>query len=384
MLDYAILVISGSDSIQSHTKTLWRLLDIYRIPVFIFVNKMDQRRNDKDTLMTELKRRLSDRCVDFTHIGSNDFYEQLAMCGEVLMDAFIETGSIDNNIIRGAIKKREVFPCYFGSALKLDGVEEFMNGIVEYSEMPVYPKRFSARVFKIGRDEKGNRLTYMKITGGKLNVRDVVKSGEWEEKVTQIRIYSGQKFEAVNEAEAGTVCAVTGLTHTRAGEGLGEEKDFFVPVLEPVLSYRIVLPEGCDPRMMLPKLRELEEEEPALRIVWNEQLKEIQVQIMGEVQLEILQSMIKDRYGVDVSFDSGRVVYKETIANTVEGVGHFEPLRHYAEVHLLLEPAERGSGLEFAVDCSDDVLSRNWKNLIMTHLREKVIKEFLQARRLPI
>lgn len=377
VLDYAILVISGSDSIQSHTKTLWRLLDIYRIPVFIFVNKMDQRRNDKDTLMTELKRRLSDRCVDFTHIGSNDFYEQLAMCGEVLMDAFIETGSIDNNIIRGAIKKREVFPCYFGSALKLDGVEEFMNGIVEYSEMPVYPKRFSARVFKIGRDEKGNRLTYMKITGGKLNVRDVVKSGEWEEKVTQIRIYSGQKFEAVNEAEAGTVCAVTGLTHTRAGEGLGEEKDFFVPVLEPVLSYRIVLPEGCDPRMMLPKLRELEEEEPALRIVWNEQLKEIQVQIMGEVQLEILQSMIKDRYGVDVSFDSGRVVYKETIANTVEGVGHFEPLRHYAEVHLLLEPAERGSGLEFAVDCSDDVLSRNWKNLIMTHLREKVHKGVL-------
>lgn len=372
VLDYAILVISGSDGIQGHTKTLWRLLDIYRIPVFIFVNKMDQNRTDKDVLMAELKSQLSDRCVEFVHDGTVDFYEQLAMCDEVLMEDFLETGHVDSTLIKDAIKMRNVFPCYFGSALKLDGVEEFMNGIVKYSEIPVYPKKFAARVYKIGRDDKGNRLTYMKITGGKLQVRDVISGSNWEEKVTQIRVYSGQKYEAVSEAKAGTVCAVTGLAHTRPGDGLGEEKAFNVPVLEPVLSYRIVLPEGCDPRMILPKLREMEEEEPELSIVWNEQLKEIHVRIMGQVQLEILQSLIKSRFGIDVTFDSGHVVYKETIANTVEGVGHFEPLRHYAEVHLLLEPAERGSGLQFAVDCSDDVLARNWKNLILTHLKEKV------------
>lgn len=377
VLDYAILVISGSEGVQGHTRTLWRLLDIYRIPVFIFVNKMDQNRKDKETLMSELKKQLSDRCVEFLHDATENFYEQLAMCDETLMEYFLETGHIDTRLVKNAIKRRRVFPCYFGSALKLDGVEEFMNGIGKYAEVPLYQKKFGARVYKIGRDDKGNRLTYMKITGGKLRVRDVIGNGDWEEKVTQIRIYSGQKYEAVNEARAGTVCAVTGLTRTRAGDGLGEEKALFVPVLEPVLSYRIILPEGCDPRVMLPKLRELEEEEPELRIVWNEQLKEIQVQIMGEVQLEILQSLIKSRFGIDVAFDSGRVVYKETIANTVEGVGHFEPLRHYAEVHLLLEPAERGSGLEFAVDCSDDVLGRNWKNLILTHLKEKVHKGVL-------
>jgi len=377
VLDYAILVISGSDGVQGHTKTLWRLLNIYRIPVFIFVNKMDQNRKDRHTLMAEMRSQLSDRCVDFGEDESESFYEQLALCDESLMDGYLDSGQIDIELIRNAVKMRKVFPCYFGSALKLDGVEEFMNGIAKYSEIPSYTKKFGARVYKIGRDEKGNRLTFMKITGGKLKVRDIISIGGDEEKVTQIRIYSGQKFETVDEAKAGTVCAVTGLTRTRAGDGLGEETALFVPVLEPVLSYRIVLPEGCDPRVMLPKLRELEEEEPELHIVWNEQLKEIQVQIMGEVQLEILQSMIKSRFGVDVTFDSGRVVYKETIANTVEGVGHFEPLRHYAEVHLLLEPAERGSGLEFAVDCSDDVLGRNWKNLILTHLKEKVHKGVL-------
>lgn len=372
VLDYAILVISGSDGVQGHTNTLWRLLDIYQIPVFLFINKMDQNRNDKTRLMDELKKKLSDRCIEFSQNDAEAFYEQLAMCDEVLMDCFLEKGNIEASQVKSAIKMRKVFPCYFGSALKLDGVEEFMNGIVEYAEIPSYPEKFGARVYKIGRDDKGNRLTYMKITGGRLQVRDVVSNGVWEEKVTQIRIYSGQKFEAVNEAGAGTICAVTGLSRTRPGEGLGEDTAFYTPVLEPVLSYRIILPEGCDPRMMLPKFRELEEEEPELRIVWNEQHKEIQVQLMGEVQLEILQSMVKSRFGIDVAFDSGRVVYRETIANTVEGVGHFEPLRHYAEVHLLLEPGERGSGLKYAVDCSDDVLGRNWKNLILTHLKEKV------------
>jgi len=371
VLDYAILVISGSDGIQGHTKTLWRLLDIYRIPVFLFVNKMDLNRMDKGRLISELKKQLSDRCIEFGQTDTEFFYDQLAMCDEGLMEAFLETGHIETSKIKKAIKKRKVFPCFFGSALKLDGVEAFMRGIVKYAEIPSYSKKFGARVFKIGRDEKGNRLTYMKITGGKLKVRDVISNG-WEEKITQIRIYSGQKYEAVNEVKAGTVCAVTGLSMTKPGEGLGEEKAVYAPVLEPVLSYRIILPEDCDPRMILPKLREIEEEEPELRILWNEHLKEIQVQIMGEVQLEILQSLIKNRFGIDVSFDSGRVVYKETIANTVEGVGHFEPLRHYAEVHLLMEPAERGSGLTFAVDCSDDVLARNWKNLVLSHLKEKV------------
>lgn len=377
VLDYAILVVNGSEGIQGHTKTLWRLLDIYRLPVFIFVNKMDQNRNDKTTLMKELKKQFSDGCIDFAETDTEEFNDQVAMCDEELMDEFLKTGHIDTSLIRKAIKDRRIFPCFFGSALKLDGVEPFMHGIVKYAEIPAYSDNFGARVYKISRDEQGNRLTYMKITGGKLKVRDILTNGVWEEKVTQIRIYSGQKFEPVSEADAGTICAVTGLTQTRPGEGLGEERASYTPVLEPVLTYRVILPEGCDPRMMLPKLREIEEEEPELRIVWNEQLKEIQVQIMGEVQLEILQSIIKDRFDIDVSFDSGRVVYKETIANTVEGVGHFEPLRHYAEVHLLLEPLERGSGLQYDVDCSDDVLARNWKNLILTHLKEKVHKGVL-------
>lgn len=372
VLDYAILVISGADGVQGHTKTLWRLLALYRIPVFLFINKMDQHRNDKEKLMIELKKQLGDGCIEFGQDGTEDFNDQLAMCDEGLMDAFLEEGHIKISQIKKAIKKRKVFPCFFGSALKLDGVENFMQGIVNYTEIPSYSDNFGAKVYKISRDEQGNRLTYMKITGGNLKVRDNISNGVWEEKVTQIRIYSGQKFEAVNEAESGTICAVTGLSQTKPGEGLGIEKALHTPVLEPVLSYQILLPEGCDPRMMLPKLREIEEEEPELHIIWNEQLKEIQVQIMGEVQIEILQSMIQSRFGIDVSFDSGRIVYKETIANTVEGVGHFEPLRHYAEVHLLLEPAKRGSGLQFAVNCSDDVLAKNWKNLILTHLKEKI------------
>ena len=377
VLDYAILVISGADGVQGHTGTLWRLLDIYKIPVFIFVNKMDQAGTDKDRLMNELKKQLDDGCIDFGQVGSDAFYDQLAMCDEAMMEEYLETGCVETGRIKKAVRDRKVFPCYFGSALKLDGVEQFMQGIVKYAIIPQYPDEFGAKVFKISRDEQGNRLTHMKLTGGRLKVKDVLTNGIWEEKVNQIRIYSGQKYQAVNEVEAGSVFAVTGLSQTRPGEGLGIEKASSTPILEPVLSYQIILPEGCDPRVMLPKLRQIEEEEPELHIVWDEQLQEIQARVMGEVQIEILQSLIQERFGVAVAFDAGRIVYKETIANVVEGVGHFEPLRHYAEVHLLLEPGEPGSGLQFGTQCSEDILSKSWQRLILTHLEEKVHKGVL-------
>lgn len=377
VLDYAILVISGADGVQGHTETLWRLLDVYKIPVFLFVNKMDQIGADKGKLLAELRKFLDDGCIEFRNNDTEDFYDQLAMCDETVMEAYLETGHIDSSQIAKLIKERKVFPCFFGSALKLEGVESFLTSIVKYALTPIYPEEFGAKIFKIARDEQGNRLTYMKVTGGKLKVRDALTNGEWEEKVNQIRIYSGDKYEVVDEVEAGTVCAVTGLSQTRPGEGLGIERASRGPLLEPVLTYQIVLPEDCDPRAMLPKLREIEEEEPELRIVWNEELQEIHVQIMGEVQLEILQSIIKERFDIDVTFDAGSVLYKETIANTVEGVGHFEPLRHYAEVHLLLEPGERGSGLQFALNCSEEVLEKSWQNLILTHLQEKEHKGVL-------
>lgn len=368
VLDYAILVISGADGVQGHTKTLWRLLDIYNIPVFIFVNKMDQNGTDKDKLIIEIKKQLHEGCIDFEQANSDDFYDQLAMCDENLMEAYLEAGRLETEFIRIAVRGRKVFPCFFGSALKLLGVEQFMQGVERYTMPPRYSGEFGAKIFKITRDEQGNRLTHMKLTGGRLKVKDVLTNGNWEEKVNQIRIYSGQKFEPVNELEAGSICAVTGLSQTRPGEGLGIEQASNAPELEPVLFYQIILPEGCDPRVMLPKLRQIEEEEPELHIVWDEQLKEIQVQIMGEVQLEILQSVIQSRFGVLVSFDAGRVLYKETIVDTVEGVGHFEPLRHYAEVHLLLEPGLPGSGLQFGVDCSEELLGKSWQRLILTHL----------------
>lgn len=371
VLDYAILVISGADGVQGHTLTLWRLLDMYEIPVFLFVNKMDQRGTDKEKLLEELKTSLSDSCIEFEDSKTDTFYEQLAMCDEKILDKYLEKGHINNSQIAKLIKERKVFPCFFGSALRLEGVDTFLDNIVKYSQVPSYPKEFGAKIFKIARDEQGNRLTYMKVTGGVLKVRDALSNGIWEEKVNQIRIYSGDKFQVVDEIEAGSVCAVTGLSQTRPGESLGIEEISKAPLLEPVLTYQILLPEDCDPRVMIPKLREIEEEEPELRIVWNEELKEIQAQLMGEVQIEILQSIIKDRFDVDVKFDSGQVLYKETIANTVEGVGHFEPLRHYAEVHLLMEPGERGSGLKFALDCSEDVLEKNWQNLVLSHLKEK-------------
>ncbi len=377
VLDYAILVISGADGVQGHTKTLWRLLSIYQIPVFLFVNKMDQNGTDKRKIMNELKKQLGDGCIEFGQAETENFHDQLAMCDEALMEAYLEKGHVQIPQIKDAIKERKVFPCFFGSALKLDGIEVFIQGIVKYTDIPLYPGKFGARIFKIGRDEQGNRLTYLKITGGRLKVRDVLNNGSWEEKINQIRIYSGQKFEAVNEAEAGSVCAVTGLSQTKPGEGLGIEEALNIPVLEPVLSYQVLLPEDCDPRVMIPKLRLIEEEDPELNIVWNEQLKEIQIKVMGEVQIEVLQSLIQSRFGIEVSFSSGKIVYKETIANIVEGVGHFEPLRHYAEVHLLMEPGERGSGLKFGTECSEDDLNKSWQRLILSHLEEKIHKGVL-------
>lgn len=377
VLDYAILVISGADGVQGHTKTLWRLLDMYQIPVFIFVNKMDRDGTDSEKLLKQLKMQLDDGCIEFGQDMTVEQYDQLAMCDETLMQAYLETGQIETQQIKTALIERKVFPCYFGSALRLEGIEQFMQGIHKYAQLPCYGDEFGAKIFKITRDELGNRLTHMKLTGGRLKVRDVLKSGLWEEKVNQIRIYSGQKYDAVSGLEAGSICQITGLTQTRPGEGLGIEEASGRPVLEPVLSYRMLIPKECDPRVMLPKLRQIEEEEPELHIVWDEPLQEIQVQIMGEVQIEILQSLIHSRFGVEVSFDTGKIVYKETIADTIEGVGHFEPLRHYAEVHLVLQPGEPGTGLQFATACSEEMLSKNWQKLILTHLEEKEHKGVL-------
>ncbi|MBQ7955443.1 MAG: TetM/TetW/TetO/TetS family tetracycline resistance ribosomal protection protein [Lachnospiraceae bacterium] len=394
VLDYAVLVISGADGVQGHTRTLWRLLNRYRIPVFLFINKMDQPGTDREALMRELKENLSGNCVDFTKIGKaqwggdipEEIADELAMCSEAALEQFLESGTIELSLIKQMIKTRQTFPCFFGSALKMEGVKEFMEGVETYAIPSDYSADFGARVFKISRDAQGNRLTYMKITGGVLKARDVLKGTyrnadgdleEWEEKVNQIRIYSGEKFEAVSEVGAGSVCAVTGLEKTRPGEGLGIEKEEVLPLLEPVLNYRIILPEEIDAAVMLPKLREIEEEEPQLQIEWNEKLQEIHAKVMGEVQIEILQGEIFDRFGVNVTFGSGNIVYKETIADVVEGVGHFEPLRHYAEVHLIMEPLERGSGLQFESAVSEDELDRNWQRLILTHLEEKQHKGVL-------
>lgn len=377
VLDYAILVISGADGVQGHTGTLWRLLKRYDIPVFIFVNKMDQKRKDKKTLISQLKGQLSEGCICFGEDKPTDFYDQLAMCDERVMESYFETGDINTLHISRLIKDRKVFPCFFGSALKLEGVKEFIEAIVRYAHTPVYPEEFGGKIFKITRDEADQRLTHMKITGGSLKVKDTLTYHMGDEKVNEIRIYSGEKYHTVSEVAAGSVCAVTGLSKTRPGDGLGIESASGTPLLEPVLSYQILLPEDCDPRSMLPKLRQIEEEEPALRVVWNEEFQEIQAQLMGEVQIEILQSLIKNRFDIEVEFDSGSIVYKETITNKVEGVGHFEPLRHYAEVHLLLESGKPGSGLQFALDCSEDMLERSWQRLVLSHLEEKSHKGVL-------
>lgn len=377
VLDCAVLVISGADGVQGHTETLWKLLTRYGIPVFLFVNKMDQEGTDCGKLLAELKSRFSEGCIDFGRVetGAEEVIEEIAVCDEQAMEEYLEKGSVDADSIRRLVAERKIFPCYFGSALHLQGVEELMNGICTYQMQKEYPAAFGAKVYKIARDGQGNRLTYLKVTGGTLKVKAVI--GENGDKVNQIRVYSGEKYELLSVADAGKVCAVTGLAETYPGQGLGAEKDSEVPILEPVLTYRIILPDDCNVHTMLRDLKLLEEEEPELHIVWIEKSQEIHVQLMGDVQIEILQRIIKERFGVLVEFGEGSIVYKETIAAPVEGVGHFEPLRHYAEVHLRLEPGERGSGIQFDSECSEDVLDRNWQRLVLTHLEEKEHKGVL-------
>lgn len=414
VLDYAVLIVSGSDGVQGHTETLWRLLRRYRIPVFIFVNKMDQKGTDKDAVLASLKERLDHGVVDFTGVsGNNDVLtfkdgndgmsnvssgasgnsasaeafaaickdpeetaEEIATCDEVLLEAYLSDGSLKTEDVRRAIHDRKLFPCFFGSALKLSGVREFLTALGEFASCPDYTKDFGAKVFKISRDEAGVRMTHLKVTGGNLKIRDSL-SPDSEEKINQIRLYSGSKFEALKEAEPGMVVAVTGISDTKPGQVFGTASESALPLLEPVLTYRILLPFGTDSHTMLKNMRMLEEEDPQLHIVWNEALGEIQAQVMGDVQMEILKSQVKDRFGVDIGFGEGNIVYKETIAKTVEGVGHFEPLRHYAEVHLLMEPGEPGSGLVFDANCSEDMLDKNWQRLILTHLEEKRFRGIL-------
>ncbi|MCI8410770.1 MAG: GTP-binding protein [Lachnospiraceae bacterium] len=382
VLDYAVLVISGSDGVQGHTETLWKLLKRYKVPVFIFVNKMDLENSNKEEILLELQRKLSENCVDFSNDIGEEFFENIAVCEESLLDSYMEKGIVEKSEICNMISRRKIFPCFFGSALRMEGVEEFYSAFLRYTKNKSYQEKFGARVYKIARGEQNKRLTYLKVTGGSLSVKQLItnerqishgmEQGEiWKEKIDQIRIYSGVKYENVQEVKAGMVCAVSGLHYTFPGECLGNEYTKMPSVLEPVLTYQVILPDDCSPRTMYPLLKELEEEDPKLHLLWNEQNKEILVQLMGEVQIEVLQNIIKERYNILVEFGSGSIVYKETIKNRVEGVGHFEPLRHYAEVHVLLEPMEQGSGLHFSVDCSEDVLDKNWQRLILTHLEEK-------------
>lgn len=387
VLDYAVLVISGTDGVQGHTRTLWRLLRHYSVPVFLFINKMDLDGADKEKIQKELEHELSDSCVDFSasplvlrekREGAEEkqqkLYEALAVCDEDLLDEYMETGKITDIHIAEAVRARRVFPCFYGSALNNEGVRELLCGMA-YMKQPDYPDKFSARVYKIGRDLRGTRLTWLKVTGGTLKAKDrivISKDGqETEEKADQLRLYSGDKYETAEEVQAGELCAVTGMNSTYAGQGLGAEENLVVPVLEPVLNYRVYLPDGVSPAEMMVKLRQLEEEDPQLHILWNENLQEIHVQMMGQVQIEVLTRLIKERFNIVVTFGQGNIVYKETIARAVEGVGHFEPLRHYAEVHLLIEPAEPDSGVQVETACPEDVLDRNWQRLIATHIGER-------------
>lgn len=370
VLDYAILVISATDGVQSHTQTLWKLLAKYKVPCFIFVNKTDLDGADRDVALCQLKTKLSDNCVDF-NLPDDELNENIALCDETLLEKY-ENGTLDKFDVVSAVKNRKIFPCMFGSALKLDGVDAFMDLLNDYTEMPAYGTDFGAKVYKISED-KGQRLTMMKITGGSLKVKEVLKSEKNinAEKVNQIRLYSGEKFTAVDEAQAGTVCAVTGITFTNSGDGLGTEDNSSMPVLTPVLTYTVNVPDGTDAHTVLSNMKILEGEDPHLKVEWNERYSEIHVKLMGDIQLEVLQTLFADRFGIDISFGKGSIIYKETIEEAVEGVGHFEPLRHYAEVHLLLKPGKRGSGLVFKTECKEDVLDKNWQRLILTHLYEK-------------
>ena len=397
VLDYAVLIVSGADGVQGHTETLWRLLRRYGIPVFIFVNKMDQKGTDRDAVLASLKERLDHGVVDFSGVSGNEDVltfsasaepfaavcrdpeetaEEIATCDEALLEAYLADGNLKTEDVRNAIQNRKLFPCFFGSALKLTGVREFLTALGEFASCPDYTKDFGAKVFKISRDEADVRMTHLKITGGNLKIRDSL-SLDSDEKINQIRLYSGSKFEALKEAEPGMVVAVTGISDTKPGQVFGTVSDSVLPLLEPVLTYRILLPFGTDSHTMLKNMRMLEEEDPQLHIVWNEALGEIQAQVMGDVQMEILKSQVQDRFGVEIGFGEGNIVYKETIAKTAEGVGHFEPLRHYAEVHLLMEPGEPGSGLVFDTNCSEDMLDKNWQRLILTHLEEKRFRGIL-------
>ena len=371
VLDFAVLVVSGTDGVQSHTETLWRLLHRYQVPTFLFVNKMDLPGKSREELMAELQSRLSEGCLDM----GGDWSEQAALCDEQLMEAYLAGKELPQEQLQRCVARRKIFPCYFGAALKAQGVKELLQGLAQLAPAPEYPAEFGARVFKISRSEQGERLTWLKVTGGSLKVREMLhgQSGEehWEEKANQLRVYSGAKYTTIEKADAGMIAAVPGPEKTWAGQALGCEPEGQDPALEPVLTCRVILPEGCDARVMLQNLRKLQEEDPQLHIVWQEALGEIHLRLMGEVQLEVLQSLVEERYGVHIEFGPGSILYRETIAAPVEGVGHFEPLRHYAEVHLLLEPAPRGSGLHFESACSEDQLDRNWQRLILTHLEEK-------------
>lgn len=369
VLDYAILVISGVDGVQAHTRTLWRLLELYRVPTFLFVTKMDFGRRDRDCLMESLRHELGEGCVDFTPAARDRRMEQLATCREDALEAYLDTGMVPEELVRQLVRQRLVFPCWFGSGLKLEGIDEFLEGLARYMEPPAYPAAFSARVFKISHDAQGKRLTHLKVTGGTLRVRDVISYGGRQEKAAQLRVYTGGRFRPVDQVPAGGICAVQGLTATWGGQGLGEREEAVRPVLEPVMRYRMALPPDCDSRVLLPQLRQLEEEDPQLRFTARD--GELHVSLMGRVQAEILRSLVAQRFGVEVELDRGRVLYKETIDAPVEGVGHYEPLRHYAEVHLLLEPLPQGSGLVLATRCPEDDLDRSWQRLIMTHLQEK-------------
>ncbi len=371
IMDYAILVISGSDGVQGHTKTLWRMLRQYQIPVMVFINKMDQPDTDESLLMTELQKEFGNCCVDFSGEKNEAFYESVAVCNEILLEEYLsgafEHDGIPTERMRELVKEQSLVPCFFGSALKNQGVADFLEGMTNLMDCPLAGTQQGARIYKIGRDSQGNRLTYLKVTGGILKVKDFIG----EEKINQIRIYSGDKYEAVGQAEPGMVCAVTGLLNSYPGQGVGIEKNADLPMLEPVLTYTVGLPEDMDCGRMLPLLQQIEEEEPELQVEWQEETDTIQIKMMGPIQIQVLQKQIFERFRVWVTFENGKIVYKETIENKVEGVGHFEPLRHYAEVHLLLEPGEPGSGMEYSLMCSEDVLDKNWQRLILTHLEER-------------
>ena len=375
VLDCAVLVISGTDGVQSHTRTLWKLLERQGVPTFVFVNKMDLDGADRGAALTGLQG-LGSGFFDAAALEDPQVQEEVALCDEAVLERYLDTGSLAEEDLAALTGARKVFPCWFGSALKLEGVDALLDGLERWAPRKQYPAAFGAKVYKIGRDAQGSRLTYLKVTGGTLRVKDLLsgrnRRGEaWSEKADQLRLYSGAKYQALEHAGSGMVCAVTGLSHTWPGEGLGEEPDSPPPALEPVLTYRVELPEGCDPHTALAKLRILEEEDPQLHVIWSEHLREIHIQLMGEVQLEILRELVEERFGLAISFGEGSILYRETITAPVEGVGHFEPLRHYAEVHLILEPGERGSGLTFASACPEDELDGNWQRLILTHLMER-------------